>query len=63
MTEPRTADGRAYPDQGHPWADFLHYRAVAIDWMHEAGSDDAHIAKILSMDEVQVFLIRTRKRA
>jgi hypothetical protein len=58
-----------YPGQGHPWADFLHHRARAIDWLYAGeGSghckgDDAAIAKTLSMDPVQVTLIRTRDRS
>ena len=49
---------------GHPWADFLNYRARVIDWLYYSkGScmhDDAAIAKTLSMDPIQVMLIRKR---
>ena len=46
----------------HPWDAFLAARANAIDWMHEEGDDDQKIARVLSMDERQVMLIRTRVR-
>lgn len=50
---------------GHPWADFLEARARAIDWMYygdvkEYRLNDAAIAKALSMDPMQVTLIRMR---
>jgi len=49
----------------HPWADFLEARARAIDWLYYRGPeetrhDDAAIARTLSMDPTQVYLIRTR---
>jgi hypothetical protein len=44
----------------HPWDDFLDARVKAILWMkNEQGADDRKIALILSMDEQQVYLIRT----
>lgn len=44
----------------HPWADFLNARYNAILWMkEEMGYNDKKIAEMLSMDERQVFLIRT----
>jgi hypothetical protein len=49
---------------GHPWADFLNARARAIDWLYYREGpcmhDDAAIAKTLSMDPMQVMLIRRR---
>ena len=56
----------SYPAKGHPWADFLHHRARAIDWLYYQNPDmathhdDIEIARTLSMDPVQVLLIRTR---
>jgi hypothetical protein len=50
----------------HPWADFLDARARAIDWLYYQNPDmsthhnDEAIARALSMDRVQVYLIRTR---
>ena len=64
----RTKEQKAYPGAGHPWADFLHHRARAIDWMYNGDGPDVHkgsdasIARALSMDTVQVYLIRTRSR-
>lgn len=56
-----------YPGQGHPWGDFLHYRARAIDWLYSdkdsrCAGNDAYIAKHLSMTATQVILIRIRDR-
>lgn len=55
--------------EGHPWQQFLHHRARVIDWLY-AGSgnpdcklSDEAIARVLSVDTSQVFLIRTRDRA
>lgn len=51
---------------GHPWQDFLDARARAIDWLYYQNPDmtthhdDEAIAKSLSMDRAQVYLIRTR---
>lgn len=51
---------------GHPWADFLNARARVIDWLYyrnpdmDTHRDDAAIARTLSMDTTQVYLIRTR---
>jgi hypothetical protein len=63
----RTKDQQSYLGVGHPWADFLHYRAVAIDWLYAEGprckGSDKRIAQTLSMTPVQVFLIRTRGRS
>jgi hypothetical protein len=58
-----------YPGKGHCWADFLHHRARVIDWLYAGkGADhckgnDAKIAKNLSMDTIQVYLIRMRDRS
>ena len=47
----------------HPWEIFLAARANAIDWLRkEFGDTDAEIAGKLSMDTMQVYLIRTRDR-
>lgn len=70
MSEQQTKEKKvAYPGEGHPWADFLHHRARAIDWLYSgegypacAGNDGA-VARTLSMDPVQVMLIRTRDRS
>ena len=44
----------------HPWGDFLEARRRAILWLHyERGQDDAEVARTLSMDTNQVYLIRT----
>lgn len=44
----------------HPWGVFLNARWKAILWMREEmGYDDQKIAIKLSMDEKQVYLIRT----
>lgn len=43
----------------HPWGDFLEVRMHTIQWMRERGDDDSQIARALSMDEEQVYLIRT----
>lgn len=43
----------------HPWGRFLNARYWAILWMkEEMGYDDETIAKRLSMDTMQVYLIR-----
>lgn len=52
-----------YPGEGIAWADFLHHRARVIDWKHDDGADDVEIAKTLSMDPLQVRLIRMRDRS
>jgi hypothetical protein len=65
----RTSDHQSYLGEGHPWADFLHHRARAIDWLYSGEVDngckgnDAVIAQTLSMTSTQVFLIRTRDRS
>ncbi len=47
----------------HPWGEFLNARYNAIIWLRkEFGDNDAQIAKKLSMDEEQVFLIRTHDK-
>lgn len=44
----------------HPWGEFLKARAEAILWMkNEMSKTDFEIARDLSMDETQVYLIRT----
>lgn len=69
MKEHLPQEQGAYPGAGHPWADFLHHRARVIDWLYSGeadamfnGSDEA-IARCLSMDTMQVTLIRTRDRS
>jgi len=58
-----------YPGEGHPWADYLHHRARAIDWLFSGEGqasckdDDAAVAKVLSMEPQQVMLIRMRDRS
>jgi hypothetical protein len=48
----------SYPGEGHPWADFLHYRVRAMRWMRdEQRYDVVTIAAQLSMDAVQVARI------
>lgn len=42
------------------WETFLRARADVIDAFHEEGNDDRWIARTLSMDPHQVYLIRTR---
>ena len=45
----------------HPWDVFLEVRCDVIDWMREEmKKSDFEIARDLSMDERQVFLIRNR---
>jgi hypothetical protein len=57
-----------YDGQGHPWLDFLHYRAIAVDWLYSGNSNercrgnDAEISRVLSMTPEQVKLIRERRR-
>jgi hypothetical protein len=47
-------------NEKHPWQDFLDARCRAIFWMkNEMNRDDKKIAADLSMDEHQVYLIRT----
>jgi hypothetical protein len=47
-------------NERHPWQVFLNARKLCIHWLHENGlNDDLKIAEILSMDEMQVYLIRT----
>ena len=49
----------ALKSSDHPWGQFLYARSEAILWMkHEMGYSDATIADRLSMDEMQVTLIR-----
>ena len=47
----------------HPWQEFLTARANVIDWMHEEGNSDADISRNLSMDAIQVTMIRERERS
>jgi hypothetical protein len=43
----------------HPWGDFLNARYKCILWMtEEMGYDDKQIANFLSMDEIQISLIK-----
>ncbi len=47
----------------HPWGAFLNARWKVILWFREEyGYDDETIAERLSMDERQVYLIRTTAR-
>lgn len=49
-------------EKPHPWGTFLNARYNAILWMRDnRGYDDKTIAENLSMDEAQVFMIRTRQ--
>jgi len=43
-----------------PWEAFLAARADCIDLFAKEGKTDEQIARILSMDATQVYLIRTR---
>ena len=58
-----------YPGEGHPWADFLHHRARAIDWLYSGEGaanckgNDIAVAAVLSMEPMQVMLIRMRDRS
>jgi hypothetical protein len=48
------------PLNPHPWEEFLNARKRAINWMHEQQKySDKEIVFCLSMDEKQVYLIRT----
>lgn len=53
-------------ERGTPWGNFLDARAKVIDWLYYQNPDmathrnDAEIARTLSMDSLQVTLIRTR---
>lgn len=43
----------------HPWGNFLHARKLAIEWLSEEMKyNEEEIAKCLSMDKLQVRLIR-----
>jgi hypothetical protein len=47
-------------DKPHPWGEFLKVRLDVIFWMREEMKrTDSEIADQLSMDEEQVYLIRT----
>ncbi len=41
----------------HPWANFLHARKLAIEWLLKQGQNFEQVAFTLSMDAVQVELI------
>lgn len=45
-------------DKIHPWERFLRGRRLCIQWMKQDGKSDAYIAETLSMDELQVRMIR-----
>ena len=48
-------------EEPHPWGVFLEARIKCITWMREKMKrNDSEIAQALSMDEKQVYLIRTR---
>lgn len=55
-------------DDKHPWVAFLDARARAIHWLYSGEGDerckcnDAEIARILNLTELQVQLIRTMER-
>ena len=42
----------------HPWANFLYVRRILIEFLANENKTDEEIAKILSMDTMQVTLIR-----
>ena len=42
----------------HPWGNFLYARRLVIEWLTEEGHSDLRIARILSMDKMQVTLIK-----
>ena len=44
------------------WGEFLEIRSKLIDHFHKEGRSDEAICNTLSMDPMQVFLIRTRDR-
>ena len=45
----------------HPWGGFLYWRMQAIIWLkNEMNLSDKEIARKLSMDEMQVYLIRSK---
>lgn len=45
----------------NPWDTFLHYRTAAIHWLRsEARLNDGEIAKAMSLNATDVFLLRTR---
>lgn len=47
----------------HPWGEFLKVRINVIHWMREEQRySDLEIAQALSMDELQVYLIRTHNQ-
>lgn len=47
-------------ETNHPWQSFLDARVKVIDWMvKKFNKNDKQIAESLSMDETQVYLIRT----
>lgn len=50
------------PKSTHPWVVFLRARFDVILWLHNSGNSDAEIARILSMDTLQVTLIRMTTR-
>lgn len=45
--------------ESHPWDNFLKARSKAIFFFREIGYNDKKIAETLSMDEEQVYSIRT----
>lgn len=59
---------REAQDDQHPWVAFLQARAHAIDWLYSGEGDerckcnDAEIARIINITELQVKLIRTKER-
>lgn len=46
-------------DYRHPWGKFLDIRLEVIKWLtDDLKYDDVQIAKSLSMDDIQVYLIK-----
>lgn len=55
---PLDALARAYSGAGHPWADFLHHRRLALRYLSkEEHATPEELAETLSMDAGQVRLI------
>jgi len=51
---------KAFKENPHPWDEFLKSRTKCILWMKDHMEyDDVKIARQLSMDPTQVYLIRT----
>ncbi len=48
---------KRYPAEGHPWADFLHYRLRLIHAWADEGKSAGEILESLRMDVGQVVLL------